>query len=279
MDKQAVEAWYTGKALAAVRAEVWPALEAAQAQGYWQPGASRRVRSLLSKQSVAARFAKAQDRNFNDHRQRIGRLVDISDNRELRAKASGWSLVHAMQFGAFGDAPRCLPLVAALEPYCANDEERDALATARRWAEAFVPVADLVTALDARRPQPTFKAGELSPTQRQELACALGIDLATFEVPEIVYVYKRRVIKGVEVELPVAEIRWPEGTRHNASRFALGEQCHACGHGIRSGDWIPLLARSEQGPLSLWVGRACARKLFGLVVKGDLALEPGQAPA
>jgi hypothetical protein len=79
------------------------------------------------------------------------------------------------------------------------------------------------------------------------------------------------VIKGKTVRLPVGRMLWPEGTTHRESRYAHGSSnCHACGHQIRSPyNWVPLVAQTATGPVSLWVGRDCARNLFQAEVTGD----------
>lgn len=283
----AIEKWYSGKALATIRSFVLPALAEAEAAGYWQPGVSRKVRAALNKPNVAIKFARANDRNYSTSTS-AGLLHDVGVDRaarDIRYTTEGRRFVSAMRYGSFGEAPALVALGNTLEPYCVNDEERAALATARQWALDFAPVAELVARLDATRPVPTVVLGSLSPTVAANLGRSLGIAFETISVPTIEWSWVEMEIKGARVRVPVAKILWPEGTQHNRSRFAFGSragnhQCHACGHAIQRADnWIPLLARDAAGenPLSLWVGRDCAKRLFLVDVKG--AAEYRRAPA
>lgn len=270
--------WYTGKALATVRDYVIPTLEQAERDGFWPKGASRKVTAALRKASVAERFARANDRGFNDRTpDPEGLLSDIQNIRGARsydATLKGWDLNHAMMFGSFVHAPKLLGLAVALKPYARTEAERAALQTARDWAADFAPVGALVKMLDARRPKPVIVCGTLSPTVAGNVGRAMGVDLATIEVPEMITRWEERTIKGQQVEVAVVEIIWPEGTRHGVSRFSYGtahnDQCHACGHAIRNAyNWVPLVARTAKGPVSLWVGKDCAKKLFGCTVEGE----------
>ena len=84
---------------------------------------------------------------------------------------------------------------------------------------------------------------------------------------------------------PYMRIVWPDGTKHCANRFAKvgrsrsgNAQCHACGHAIKSAyNWVPLTLTHESGELhSFWVGRDCAKKLFGVEMKGEAVYESAQ---
>ena len=133
--------------------------------------------------------------------------------------------------------------------------------------------------LDSRKPIPTLVCKTLSPTVLVNVGKTMGVELDSIAVPEIVWKWVKRTGKGGLVfEIAVPKIIWPKGTRHNTSRFAKGTahnvQCHACGHAIKNVyNWVPLLANAAgfitPGPVSLWVGRDCARKLFGCEVTGD----------
>jgi len=290
-----IEKWYTGKALAAIRAFVLPTLAQAERDGYWPKGASRKVMAQLNKQAVAQRFAKWEDRDLNDRDldQATGRLHDVNDVRPWwQAKLRGRDFVHAMEFGLVGQAPRLVTLGAALEPFCRNEAERAALTTARGWAADFAPIAELVELLDSRRPPITIVLGSLSPTVAANLGRSLGIRFDSISIPPTRWVWEKVKMRGkdgkpVEVQVQVGYIDWPEGTEHNRSRFAYGSragnmQCHACGHAIQDPyNWVPLLAErpvddqahrlveAQAHKLALWVGRDCARKLFNVDIKGD----------
>lgn len=273
-----IERWYSGKALKVIQDYVLPTLAQAEANGYWPKGASRKVKAALNKQTVAAKFARANDRDWNlREKNPSGRLVDITSERDGdRTRAvRGWDVMHAMMFGLFENATKCLTTVWQLGQYSVNDAELEALKTAQDWAVDFKPVAELVKLLDSRRPRPVVVCKTLSPTVLRNVGGAMGVSLDSIQFPEIVWKWVTMLAKdGTEYQISVGEIKWPAGTRHNTSRFAAGtahnEQCHACGHAIkRSDNWVPLLAQTPSGPASLWVGRDCASKLFGCEVAGE----------
>lgn len=278
--KNPIEKWYTGKALTVIQTYVLPTLAAAEAQGYWPKGASRKVTAALNKQSVAQKFARANDRGYNDRQKRpTGLLGDIQDVRGpegFKATLKGWELVHAMQFGQFSRAERCLTLAKALVPFAETQAESAALATAYEWAKDFAPVAALVALLDSRRPVPVVVAKTLSRTVLDNVGNCLNISLDSIEFPKIIYVWETRTNKlGEKYQVSVPEILWPEGTRHKVSRFSHGShagnsQCEACGHAIKNAfNWLPLVGQTPEGPVSLWVGRDCAKKLFECEVEGE----------
>jgi len=180
--------------------------------------------------------------------------------------------VHAMMFGSFSQAPRVLTLVDQLTPHCACDAECTALETARKWAIDFTPVAELVAKLDATRPKPSYVFGEISQTVLDNVGREMGITFASVHIPEIRWEKVERCDEHGRLTFGwVGIIQWPEGTVHGRSRFAAGNnQCHACGHRIRKNDnWVPLVADGTSAPVSLWVGRDCARHLFGCATTGD----------
>lgn len=277
--------WYTGKALATILTYVMPTLDRAMADGYWQPGDSRKVRAALNKQAVAAKFAKAQDRDHNYRgAPRSGQLDDVMDNRERswESTVKGSDFVHAMMFGAVCRAPGLVELGAALVPHCVNGAEDSALATARQWADDFAPIAKLMERLDATRPKPVYVVSEISPLVHANVAQAMKVDFSSIKSPDIEWIWVEMEVKGKLVRQPVGKILWPEGARHNVSRFSSGSaagncQCEACGHAIKSGLFVPLLATTPTGPIALWVGRDCARHLFSVDVKGDALFTSGPA--
>ncbi len=271
--------WFTGKARANAETALKD-LAAAVARGHWASGESRRIRAALNKQAVAKTFALAQERRdpFRglDETEFEGCLADVCDNRKrpYESTVKGWPLVHAMMFGAVSHAPDCLKLVAQLKPLCRNAAEVEALRLAKEWAEHFAPVAEQLEALDATRPPPVIVMGSISRTVLNTVGTSMGVNLTTIRLPEIVYVRcSGRNKEGKRVYWSEPRIVWPEGTRHGCSRFALsitGQQCHACGHRIRNPfNWVPLVADTDDGPVSLWVGSDCARNLFAVDVTSN----------
>lgn len=250
-----IEKWYSGKGLETLRSYVLPTLREAEKLGYWPKGASRKVKAALNKQRVA---------------EKLGR-----ENRGT------WTEIHAadiaLTYGQFAEAPDLLVAILGL-----SAEKRIKYAKAEQWARDFASVAQLVALLDRSRPRPTFLLGTLSPTVYANLGKALAIDFTTIDVPEIVWEWVEYVDpNGRKVRYQVGRIIWPEGTQHNKSRYyvsnANNRQCQACGHAIHSPwNWVPLVAEGPSSPLSLWVGRDCASKLFGVKVDGDAQYEGRQ---
>lgn len=279
-DLSSITKWYTGKAKEKIITFVLPTLAQALVDGHWAPKTSRSVKSLLRKQAVAQKFAKANDRDRNGWRARAdrGRLIDIFEGPgEYATEVRGYEAVFAMQFGAFERAEKIAELTEKLVKFCANDEERAAVAKARQWAEDFVTVAKLVETLDSMRPKPAYVFAEISPSVFANVGRTLALDFSSVRQPEIRWVRViLRLLDEKEVQMWEPEIIWPEGTRHAVSKFAHGSdagnaQCEACGHAIKRADnWVPLLldSASTEGPCSLWVGKDCAKKLFGCTITG-----------
>jgi hypothetical protein len=255
------EKWFSGKAFAILRSYVLPTLAQAESDGYWPKGASRKVKAALNKQTVAIKYA----------RENRALIVGISEDRTRSyPEVSGWGIVHAMEFGQFQKAGSVVALIDQLVPYAQDHAEKQALATTREWGVGFAEIARLVVLLDSTRPRPVVVMGSLSPTVVANLNKAMGIDMRTISSPPIKWTWQ--IIDGQRVA--VGHIIWPEGTRHGQSRFAAGtehnSQCHACGHAIKDGfNWVPIVATTSGKPVSLWVGRDCARKLFSCEVTGD----------
>jgi hypothetical protein len=285
-----IEKWFTGKALQIILNYVLPTLAEAEKQGFWPTGASRKVKAALNKQNVAQKFARKNERSrteayhgpmggYPDPATLFGMLDDVQAERKTNhyfsaGRASGHGFVFAMQYGQFESAPSLLEIAPSLKQYCINDEERKALATARQWAADFTPIAELVEKLDVTRPLPTFIMKTLSPTVFKNLSESLGVDFSSIRLPDFETKWVDMTIAGKKVCVPVSIIIWPEGTLHNKSRYCVSknnnDQCQACGHAIKSNNWVPLLAeRSGKPPISLWVGRDCARSLFGVEMKGE----------
>lgn len=267
INQGAILEWYTGKAQVAVRDHVIPTLSKAALAGYWPKGESRKVKALLNKQTVAARWGKRNE----------GTLRSI-EMETMGSRITGYCLSHAMQFGIVGLAPSNVDLAARFRPH-AGPEQIEALDVAARWAAVFAPVARLIELLDARRPRPTVVFRSLSPTVARNVGKAMGMNLSTVRAPEIVYEWVDWIdpSSGENKSISVGRIEWPEGTKHGSSRWSCGnDQCHACGHRIKDRtNWFPIVADDGSGgaPASLWVGRDCARKLFGCEISGDAIYE------
>lgn len=274
MDIETIASWYSGKGLETLRNYVGPTLIEAEKLGYWPKGASRKVRAAISKQKIAEKFAKVNERDWNLRDPNpSGLLVDIKDKD---SKLDGWNLNHAMMFGQVLRAPSALELADKLAPFCRNDSERAALERARKWATDFTPFAKLIELLDMSRPKITVRVMKtLSPLVAKNVGEAMGVKLDTIEMPEIKYEWRLRMMmiagKATQVRMLIGTIVWPQGTQHNRSRHAhKNSNCHACGHMISNAfNWIPLVAKTDSGPVSLWVGRDCAKNLFGCEVEGE----------
>jgi len=280
-----IEKWFTGKALDLIQDEIRPLLVEAYDQGFWPKGASRKVVAALNKQTIAAKFARKNERDWNANREDDslleGLLSDVGDDRihHYSSKIRAYPLLHAMLYGQVSQAILLRDLPAKLREFTRNEAETAALETAATWVQDFLPVARLIEQLDATRPIPTYVFTTLSPTVVKNVGVEMGIELTTFRFPEITVTWVEQVITvdGRErtIRRPVARILWPEGTRHNVSRFSSGsraghEQCHACGHAIKNPfNWAPLVAETGAGPVSLWVGRDCAQKFFGVKASTD----------
>lgn len=244
LDHAAILAFFSGKnreAAAAALVDVTAAL----ALGEWIPGVSRKSRAALNKPNAAQTFV----RKF---------LRKTYGADMLSYKHHLYDTVSTIRYGNF---ERLAPVVG-----CAVDDKNVALVDYYfAFHTAFVPVAAAFKFLDAQRPKPKFIVGkELSPTQKKTLA---GFDNAT-----AVDVCPMEFVRQPDGTCRVF-LKWPEGTRFCASRFSHSDQCQACGHGIRVRDnWVPLVLTTAAGPRALWVGSDCARSLFGIGVKGDLAI-------
>lgn len=266
-----IEKWFTGKALTTNQTYVLPTLAEAKALGYWPKGASRKVVAALNKQNVAIKFARANDRRDSGpigdrSKHPEGLLTDVQDIRGERGYEStlrGWSLVHVMMFGQVYRAPEAFTLCNKLEQHCWNDAERAAMATARRWAEDFTPIAELLELLDSRRPIPVVICKTLSRTVVDNLGRSMGLALDTIAFPEIEWHWEERKGKdGKLFRIAVPTILWPKGTKHGMSRYARGtthnDQCHACGHAIKK--LASALRHVEGRRPRLAVGRARLRQ-------------------
>lgn len=267
--------WYSGKARDTIANFVIPALTECAELGFWKKGVARTVKAALNKQNVAQKLSRALDEQlgavdrFGSGRNRLGY------DHPLHEGASD------MLYGQYGRAPRhltpdakakrdskgALILTAKAGPVNANE-------AIERWAQAFAEVAELIELLDARRPKPVVVMKTLSPTVAKNVSEHIGLDVATIQSPPMHGEWVEITHKGQKMTVWMVVIDWPEGTLHNKSCFlhsVNNSLCQACGHAIQDPfNWIPILSYdTAKTPYSLWVGRDCARKLFGCEVEGD----------
>lgn len=253
--------WFKGKALENARAALG-LLSGSEAQGFWIPGASRKVRAALSKANIAGSDAKALDAAH--------KRISYEERARKDACFAGYML---LQYGSPG---RITHEQAAV---CDEILGRDAVS---RFLTDFEPAWALMAQLDATRPKPVFTSIGVSPTITQTLEEAglkLRADTVRFCPTEWIKV-ERKNAKGVTETVWVMVLVWPAGTVHGSSRFHnYHGQCESCGHGIKNPyNWIPLLIDDEAGvPHSMWVGRDCSERIFGIKVKGEVELAAGQA--
>jgi hypothetical protein len=251
IDRAAVLRWFGAGRASQNAAHALDMIAKSAAAGYWLPKVSRPAHAALNKQAAAIKIG----RQYRDW------------------KSPEYKIVGEMMYGSYGAVDRTIADIK--EHGAAADAE--VVRQAREWVAAMAPLAALIKALDARRPAPVVVLGTLSRTVLDNLGRSLQVELDSVASPE------RRLVwvkvpdprnPGQTIEVAEIEILWPEGTRHSTSRFAHGtahnDQCHACGHAIRNGfNWVPLVATTPRGPVSLWVGRDCAKKLFGCDVTGE----------
>lgn len=243
---------FTGKARDKASAAL-DILDQSVAQGFWVPGASRSVRAALNKSAVA----KKHSRRF-----------DYSPEPFRLMMCLAYDPITYMD-----GALQTLELFKDLD-----DSDYDgSLGFARLYVKLLAPIVEMVRRLDATRPPPVFTTMKASPTVSKTVKDLGAVDI---KVCPMKFEQVRRVSgKPCSVTFEtVARLDWPDGTLHNTSRFTGSCQCQACGHAIRNRDnWVPLVLTSEDGTArSLWVGRDCAKTLFGIDVKGDLEIVGGR---
>lgn len=257
-DHAAVLAWYAGKAHMRAGAAL-QVLTRALERGYWEKGEARSTRAALKNATVAQKLAPAVQRlNFFTLQHKVYMALRYGDVYLQRIAAE----VHTYQF---------LPCFNALI----------------RYVDALLPVYSAMDQLDATIPAPVLTSLGVSPTITQTLVEA-GLNSASVRVCPIRW--EQRNVQhpkepGKIINVTIGVLLWPDNTLHNYTRFARAKsghnkQCHACAHAIRNPfNWVPLLIDSaEDGtPHSMWVGKDCAQKLFGIQVKGELRLTTEQA--
>lgn len=272
-DADRVLRWYAGRARERVM-ELLPRIAESIAQGQWQPGLSRSARAALRRQvtcSGSRRIALWWEVHAPLAYRHDGKVNPVKLDKLLYWGSESNRLYRAMTQGSFSSAPdliesarRIARSVLERRPALTVGEECAAIMTLA-WVEDFTPLARAFQSLDETRPKPIYAFREISRVVFDNIGQKMELAFESVRMPEIRWSEQDRVVgkAGEIAKVWIAEIRWPEGTRHGVSRFASGSQCEACGHGIRSGRWIPLVLDGPGGPASLWVGRDCARHLFG----------------
>lgn len=143
------------------------------------------------------------------------------------------------------------------------------------WADVCYAAHAAVRELDQARPKPVLTPVGLSPRVTATLTeIGLDIDLATIAYPKLEKREREARDKdGRLITIRYYEVVWPADTVHGASRFASSSRhCEACGKRIPSRRFVPMYAhdRKRGKPVSLWLGRDCARQIFGI---SDVGLE------
>lgn len=257
---EAVLSWFNGKSKVAAAAAL-EILAASELAEEWV-GPSRSVVASLTKANVAANLAK-----------KFGAELESVGGYNLPNTERGWEISHSLRFQSFHTDIN-------FEAIRQNAPEHlvSVIDSAKIYFEAFRPLFILMNKLDVTRPRPVVTKIGASPTVNKTIN-QLGISDAesSFQVevcPTEWFLKEINTQKG-KVFVKVGKLVWPEGTRHNVSRFSDSNHCQACGHAIKnSGNFIPLvLSTATVVPHSLWVGRDCAKTIFGLDIKGEMAVE------
>lgn len=280
MDIKAIEAnrgaflsWFTGKAHEKA-AWAYDQVLASARQGFWVEGA-RSVKAALDKGNRAIKLGRACGKALED-------LTGYGS--EIPETQRGYRVSHLLRFPYIGGVARyrdiewdALLSRATTRAVEVGDADlgvdlRDAINEAERLVREYGPLADAVAFLDSVRPKPVVTRIGASPTVTRLLQ-DLGLPVGGVEVCDIEW-------RLVETPKPhyVGRLKWPEGTKHGRSRYNWTQnnaQCQACGHAIKNGfNWVPLVLTAGNGDkYSLWVGKDCAKTIFGVEVKGEVEVE------
>jgi hypothetical protein len=135
-------------------------------------------------------------------------------------------------------------------------------------------------ALDEARPKPVITAIGLSPKVTKTLKeCNIDIDISTVRMPDIerfpLLDKNGKQVREDGVPQWFHKVMWSDNALFNASRFSYNScGCEACGKTIPSGQFVPVEADCNitKRPIALWLGRDCARNIFGVK---DVGVEKG----
>jgi hypothetical protein len=139
----------------------------------------------------------------------------------------------------------------------------------RAWVSLCIEKEKAFEFLNTARPKPILSEIKLSKRVTTTLKeMNLDIELSSLRYPDLKR-HERFVEdeKGKKKKEVWYEIIWPEGIKHNKSRFSGGScNCQACGKYIPSGLFVPLYARdNKSGDLvSFLLGRDCASNIFSV---------------
>jgi hypothetical protein len=265
--------WFSGKALQRAT-EAFALLERSVAMGEWLPKASQHCRAAF--------------RQANEPRKILNRnrwIEQLRNPGDTDYRNAGRSIQRAIAYGQWQWLSDVDFRRLVLDPGDATlsaDEQRVVAEIARLWGD-FRPILAAMSVLDRTRPRPVFTALGVS---RRISGTLRDLGAVKVEVCQIEY---QRIAttdaKGAKSWRWVARLLWPEGTVHGSSRYGVSQagnrQCEACGHAIQNpGNWVPLVVwRKAALPQSLWVGRECAKSLFGIKMVGDFGLAQEQGDA
>ncbi len=263
-------------------------LETAIDRGYWLPEDKRR--------SIEASLNKVSTEVKNKARA-MEQLVSLVFDYGHPLRNDAWRAHHNLFFGSFIGAQnvKYSAILAGVE-VCYWDL-RAHVEYVRDYAAAFAPVAAAIKALDAQIPPPVFTYLDVSRTITKTLE---GLGFSEVSQPKVQlapYHFEERqaptwdkstrdYLRNAEGKILTHTVRimitdWPAETKHGAGRFGYGNftHCESCGHAIQNVfNWVPLLITTADGQnYSLWVGRDCARSLFGIKVTGEVRLATGGA--
>lgn len=266
IDRAAVLSWFTGKGLEKATVALEQVMASVE-QGFWTPGVSRSAMAVLSKSNVAATMAR--------NNRWIGEMKAPSASSKFDSGNRGFPLHMALSYGFAQISGRTAVDFSTLLGWCSNDVQVDVITKAQRFWNDMAPLALAFKALDATRPPPVFTSIGLSPSVTATMQNAQMDAGSKIEMCPVRFEEQERTIKGKVVKVMVGILLWPEGTKHNCSRYSYGTdrnlQCHACGHAIRNpGNWVPLILTGKDNvPRSFWVGKDCAGNIFGVNMKGE----------
>jgi hypothetical protein len=261
---EGIAEWFTGKK-AEKAAWAIDQINASLEAGEWILGVSRTAKAALDKVNAkalnVAKMAEKLERALPYYSDKYPEHNEPGAVKGLKEalRAVYW----ALKYGSGSLDEAALALIEAQE----GAEYAEIAAAGRRVLAGRAPIVQAIAFLDSQRPKPVFVLKTLSPTGAKLLLDA-GYKPDTCRLPEFRYFRD-------EEGRPEMEIIWPEGTKHGKSRFCRGTaqnfQCHACGHAIKNmSNWVPLAIDNKNGEThSFWVGRDCAKKLFGVDMKGD----------
>lgn len=269
--------WFSGKGKEKAALALQLVAESV-AQGYWVPGASRKVRAVLSKANVARNFGIKH--GYIIESLKVGYEVPSRSGYGTRDAAyeTASALASALKYADYYRVQKVdfdLLRKAAGD----NDELRSIVETGARYAADHAELVRALNELDAQRPAPVFTQLGVSRTVTKTLA-EMGL-VGTVAETSRVCPTKRIQIEatdangkvvldkktGKPVLIWVRVWDFPANTVFGESRFHIyNGQCEACGHGIRNPmNWLPVLIDDKAGvPHAVWTGTDCARNVFGI---------------